>query len=690
MKNLFNNVLNAIDKLSSTNKKNKTNIEEFQTKYNKNPSNEVDNFINYLHSQLNNLNLKTKDKSDKNINYNHNLEKNVVLTKLISLYNDKINFKKFTQNDISIYTKILDETIICNSELEAFDQKVFWQRTAIEKRINLIKNYYLSKAFFKDSLNLLIYLIEFGNDEIQLENFIIENNEIFKNEFLKNIDFENDYILYLFKTCETSLNYNLSNEIFISNKVELFNYYEINLNNKNLVLDYIKLIELYSNTNRNIFIEEINFLFEKIDFLNKKLNDKELKFKIKKIKNSLLEYKKFKLELFDNDETNNELINEIIEEEAEIEYSNEELEILNDINFENSLIEDEHSLKIIEELLAKELEKELEEPKINSTNGNPISIDEEKKQINLESNTLIISEKIEKVHEVQENQIDDSLNEKKEQIKRYLEKKKSKKNIESNENLYLNILDKKILIVDENKLNLRILEGLLYSNHFTNIEKTSFEHEIYYFLSNPKNNIEILLIPYQMEKTNGLLITKHIRLNLNNKDIIIIIATSNNDKELMAELLNSEVDAVIVKPIKPFELKSSIKKALSKRNIIKSEEITNIIENKEDNSSKLIENIKEIQNNYNIENKGYSEEELRLLAEAENLSEQSNTKFEETSFDFNFSDDNLKQSFIEENIQKENKKEIDKEIDKEIEIKKELDNNIDDDFDFYGDLAKLG
>lgn len=690
MKNLFNNVLNAIDKLSSTNKKNKTNIEEFQTKYNKNPSNEVDNFINYLHSQLNNLNLKTKDKSDKNINYNHNLEKNVVLTKLISLYNDKINFKKFTQNDISIYTKILDETIICNSELEAFDQKVFWQRTAIEKRINLIKNYYLSKAFFKDSLNLLIYLIEFGNDEIQLENFIIENNEIFKNEFLKNIDFENDYILYLFKTCETSLNYNLSNEIFISNKVELFNYYEINLNNKNLVLDYIKLIELYSNTNRNIFIEEINFLFEKIDFLNKKLNDKELKFKIKKIKNSLLEYKKFKLELFDNDETNNELINEIIEEEAEIEYSNEELEILNDINFENSLIEDEHSLKIIEELLAKELEKELEEPKINSTNGNPISIDEEKEQINLESNTLIISEKIEKVHEVQENQIDDSLNEKKEQIKRYLEKKKSKKNIESNENLYLNILDKKILIVDENKLNLRILEGLLYSNHFTNIEKTSFEHEIYYFLSNPKNNIEILLIPYQMEKTNGLLITKHIRLNLNNKDIIIIIATSNNDKELMAELLNSEVDAVIVKPIKPFELKSSIKKALSKRNIIKSEEITNIIENKEDNSSKLIENIKEIQNNYNIENKGYSEEELRLLAEAENLSEQSNTKFEETSFDFNFSDDNLKQSFIEENIQKENKKEIDKEIDKEIEIKKELDNNIDDDFDFYGDLAKLG
>lgn len=115
-------------------------------------------------------------------------------------------------------------------------------------------------------------------------------------------------------------------------------------------------------------------------------------------------------------------------------------------------------------------------------------------------------------------------------------------------------MNKEIVIVDDNPINLKLLESAL---------EDSFELRLF---TNPKQALlsiiekkpDLIILDIKMPEINGFEACKQIKNNENLADIPVIFLSANNDKETKEQALNSGGVDYIEKPFKLEEVKLKI------------------------------------------------------------------------------------------------------------------------------------
>lgn len=122
----------------------------------------------------------------------------------------------------------------------------------------------------------------------------------------------------------------------------------------------------------------------------------------------------------------------------------------------------------------------------------------------------------------------------------------------------------KILVVDDDKLNLKVADGYL---------KTYFPQYEVYLCQQPnltqkiieESNIDILLLDIMMPKINGMDILKQLRAQKEYRDLQILMLTAMNDLESFRTCFELGANDYITKPINVAEFQARIKAATNTR-----------------------------------------------------------------------------------------------------------------------------
>ncbi len=117
---------------------------------------------------------------------------------------------------------------------------------------------------------------------------------------------------------------------------------------------------------------------------------------------------------------------------------------------------------------------------------------------------------------------------------------------------------KKILIVEDNELNITILDGILSDNYELSVAQN--DKEMFNILE--RQTPDLFLLDIVMEGKNGLDLCKELRDDEKFKQTPIIFMTAVQDKSVYDAAFKVGADAFITKPFKAAELKSAIANAL--------------------------------------------------------------------------------------------------------------------------------
>jgi len=112
----------------------------------------------------------------------------------------------------------------------------------------------------------------------------------------------------------------------------------------------------------------------------------------------------------------------------------------------------------------------------------------------------------------------------------------------------------KILIVDDSVTMLRIIENTLKRIGMKDIEKAINGVEAFYKYKSDK--FDLIITDWNMPEMNGYELVKKIRLT--NKDIPIIMITTEGGKKEVIKALKAGVNNYIVKPFTPQVLKEKL------------------------------------------------------------------------------------------------------------------------------------
>lgn len=126
----------------------------------------------------------------------------------------------------------------------------------------------------------------------------------------------------------------------------------------------------------------------------------------------------------------------------------------------------------------------------------------------------------------------------------------------------LETLQKKILIVDDNKINLNLLRRLVHKLGFKDIDNAASAPECYQLLK--EKAYDLIFMDVQMPDINGIEATREIRLH--NKDVFIIGLSANTEIEYKKKAKAVGMNDYLEKPLKKREISSVLYKYLFKNN----------------------------------------------------------------------------------------------------------------------------
>lgn len=119
---------------------------------------------------------------------------------------------------------------------------------------------------------------------------------------------------------------------------------------------------------------------------------------------------------------------------------------------------------------------------------------------------------------------------------------------------------KNILIVDDNKVNVLILQGLLEELGYISIFSASGALEAYEVLTN--NSIDLILLDVMMPDIDGIEACQHIRQELDQINVPIIMVTADNSDTAIDKCFEAGASDYISKPVDAVNLKVRLRSAL--------------------------------------------------------------------------------------------------------------------------------
>ena len=137
--------------------------------------------------------------------------------------------------------------------------------------------------------------------------------------------------------------------------------------------------------------------------------------------------------------------------------------------------------------------------------------------------------------------------------------------IDEKETIDFDLTNKKILVVDDNELNLEIIEFMLSTLNCKVLKASSADEAINIYKASNENEIDLILMDILMPKIDGVTATKTIRLIDRNdaKKIKIIAMSANTFDDDVSDALKSGMNDYIAKPIDRDNLIKIIKKNLN-------------------------------------------------------------------------------------------------------------------------------
>ncbi len=167
----------------------------------------------------------------------------------------------------------------------------------------------------------------------------------------------------------------------------------------------------------------------------------------------------------------------------------------------------------------------------------------------------------------------------------------------------------KILYVDDENENLMTFK--LVFREFYDIQTFNSPKDALSFIrkNNPDNDIKVIISDQRMPELNGIQFLEKVKLI--NSDIPAIILTGYGSKELLEEAINSvHIHSFADKPWKFEDLKNKVDNAINHFNLIaENKKLLRVLKNKNEELGKAIEEIKQLKEQTDAENK-YLREEL--------------------------------------------------------------------------------
>ncbi len=118
---------------------------------------------------------------------------------------------------------------------------------------------------------------------------------------------------------------------------------------------------------------------------------------------------------------------------------------------------------------------------------------------------------------------------------------------------------KKILIAEDNALNITILDGILSSTYELSVARSA--DDVFEILK--CETPDLFLFDIVMEGKNGIELCKDLRTNDTFAQIPIVFMTAVQDKKVYDSAFKAGADAFITKPFKSAELKSVLSNLLA-------------------------------------------------------------------------------------------------------------------------------
>ncbi|MBA7617926.1 Polar-differentiation response regulator DivK [subsurface metagenome] len=123
-------------------------------------------------------------------------------------------------------------------------------------------------------------------------------------------------------------------------------------------------------------------------------------------------------------------------------------------------------------------------------------------------------------------------------------------------------MKEKILIVEDNPINMRLIEMTLRAKNYTLLKATDGEEALDVAR---RERPDLIIMDIQLPKINGLEVTRELRENLAFSQIPIIAVTAYAMKGDKERVIEAGCDAYLPKPINTRELPRMIAEMLSQR-----------------------------------------------------------------------------------------------------------------------------
>ena len=123
----------------------------------------------------------------------------------------------------------------------------------------------------------------------------------------------------------------------------------------------------------------------------------------------------------------------------------------------------------------------------------------------------------------------------------------------------------KILIVDDNAINLKLVAYLMRANGYTVQTALDAESAIEAIRT---NHPDVILMDIQLPGIDGLELTRRLKADPKTRDIVIVAVTAYAMKGDQAKALAAGCDDYITKPIDTRTLPETIAKHLAKREVV--------------------------------------------------------------------------------------------------------------------------
>ena len=136
------------------------------------------------------------------------------------------------------------------------------------------------------------------------------------------------------------------------------------------------------------------------------------------------------------------------------------------------------------------------------------------------------------------------------------------------------LLDSKILIVDDEKVNVILLEQTLETEGYENIHSTCDPTQVLPLCI--KNAFDLILLDIRMPKMDGFEVVAALGEVMRDNYLPIIVLTAQTDEETRAKALGAGVNDFITKPFKRWEVLLRIRNMLTSRRYFKRQQLRTI------------------------------------------------------------------------------------------------------------------